>query len=219
MVLYYAKKCDVCDELVNNADFKNLQEEYQIYRMNVTAGFDIVCPDGETLSERDFLMTKGISALPAVVITDEHGNVTKVENDVSDSKRVLEIGKQYQAKRVEKSTSQTTVDEISWVKLPNGRQISSIYGDMKKGHHVTFIKFSAGLKTKPHTHSNDYVGVVVKGIMRHFEQGNVKTEKLLQPGSIWSVPGNVVHISECTSNVECVFLIHQEHPFDRKVVE
>lgn len=147
----------------------------------------------------------------AAAITNKQGDVKLVEN--------VAIGIKYKTKAAKKVTTQTPVENIPWTKLPKGRQISPIYGDMKKGHHVTFIKFAPGLKTQTHIHSHDYTGVVVKGVMRHYEPGKPETKKLLHPGSTWTVPGNIVHISECSSKSECVFVIHQERSFDRKVIK
>ena len=116
----------------------------------------------------------------------------------------------------ETQTTRTPVGELKWKKLPNGRQVSPVYGDMKKGGHITFIKFTPGMKTAPHTHSNDYVGIVVKGTARHYEPGKPDTETSLPAGSHWAVPANVVHISECLPGSECIFAIRQKAAFDIK---
>ena len=115
-----------------------------------------------------------------------------------------------------KQTTRAPFTELKWKKLPNGRQISAVYGNMKKGGHTTFIKFTPGMKTAPHTHSNDYVGIVVKGTARHYEPGKPETETVLPPGSHWAVPANTVHISECLPGAECIFAIRQNAAFDIK---
>ena len=114
----------------------------------------------------------------------------------------------------ERMSTRIAASELNWKQLPNGRQISPVYGELDKGHHITFIKFSPGMKTPPHTHSNDYVGIVVAGTARHYQPGYAETKTPLPTGSIWSMPGNVVHVSECISDTECVFAIHQEGAFD-----
>jgi len=116
-------------------------------------------------------------------------------------------------------STRTTVGELKWSEVSNGRSVSPVYGDMKAGKHITFIKFAPGLKTAPHTHSNDYVGIVVKGTARHYQPGFPETETVLATGSHWAIPANVVHISECLSGSECVFAIYQEAAFDRKRVK
>ena len=105
---------------------------------------------------------------------------------------------------------------LQWTTLPNGRQVSPVSGDMKTGAHITFIKFTPGMKTAPHIHSNDYVGIVVKGTARHYEPGKPETETVLPAGSHWAIPANVVHISECLPGSECVFAINQNAAFDVK---
>ena len=113
-------------------------------------------------------------------------------------------------------TTRTPVGELQWTTLPNGRQVSPVWGDMKTGAHITFIKFTPGMKTAPHIHSNDYVGIVVKGTARHYEPGLPETGTILPAGSHWAVPANVVHISECLPGSECVFAIRQNAAFDIK---
>ena len=116
-------------------------------------------------------------------------------------------------------TTRISVSELSWTEVSKGRSVSPVYGDMKTGKHITFIRFASGMKTVPHTHSNDYVGIVVKGTARHYQPGFPETETVLPAGSHWAIPGGVVHISECLLGSECVFAIYQEAPFDRKPVE
>ena len=116
-------------------------------------------------------------------------------------------------------SARTTVKDLKWEKASNGRSVSPVYGDMKSGKHITFIKFAPGLKTEPHTHSNDYVGIVVKGTMRHYQPDFPDTRTPLPTGSHWSMPANVVHISECLPGSECVFAVYQEAAFDRKPVK
>lgn len=113
-------------------------------------------------------------------------------------------------------STRTTVDELRWTKLPNGRLISPIFGNMKKDKHITFIKFAPGMKTAPHIHSHDYIGVVVKGTARHSQPGFQETETVLPAGSHWAMPAEVVHISECLPDSECLFAIYQEAAFDIK---
>ena len=115
-----------------------------------------------------------------------------------------------------KQTTRTAVSDLNWTKLPNGRQLVTISGDRKTGPHITFVKFAPGMKTAPHTHSNDYVGIVVKGTARHYEPDKPETETILPAGSHWAVPANVVHISECLPGSECIFAIRQNAAFDIK---
>jgi len=116
-------------------------------------------------------------------------------------------------------STRAPVDELKWTQVSNERWVSPVYGDMKTGKHITFIKFAPGMKTGPHIHSNDYVGIIVKGTARHYQPGFPETETVLPPGSHYAIPGEVVHISECLPGSECVFAIYQEAPFDRKPVK
>lgn len=115
-----------------------------------------------------------------------------------------------------KRVTHTPVSELKWKKLPNGRQLSPVAGDIKKGPHTTYVKFAPGMKTAPHTHSNDYYGIVVIGTARHFEPGKEDSKVILPAGSHWAVPANVVHVSECLPGSECVFAISQKSFFNIK---
>lgn len=116
-------------------------------------------------------------------------------------------------------STRTQVGDLNWQQVSPGRSIAPVFGDMKTGKHITFIKFEAGLKTEPHTHSHDYVGIVIKGTARHYQPGFPETEALLPAGSHWAIPADVVHISECLAGSECVFAIYQDAAFDRKLVK
>lgn len=110
--------------------------------------------------------------------------------------------------------SHTASEEIQWGPTPFGPEAASIAGDFASGQHITFIKFAAGMATPLHTHSHDYVGLVVSGITRHWVHGKQKTQKLLPPGSYWSIPANVEHVSECLDGDDCVMAIFQSQAFD-----
>ena len=107
----------------------------------------------------------------------------------------------------------TSSDKVTWVDTPFGVQASPIMGDFSKGKHITFIKFKAGTSTPAHVHSHDYVGVVVKGTGVHYIPSD-KNPTPLQPGSTWTVPANVEHISGCLKGGDCVFALYQDEPFD-----
>jgi quercetin dioxygenase-like cupin family protein len=114
----------------------------------------------------------------------------------------------------EPGTTRTPVGDIKWLDTGFGPQASPVVGDFTKGKHVSLIKFKAGFKTPLHTHSHDYVGIVVTGKARHFEPGKPETETVLTPGSTWSVKGNVPHISECLDGEDCIFALSQDAAFD-----
>ena len=113
----------------------------------------------------------------------------------------------------------TPVEEVSWTELPDGRAIAAVHGNRQTGEHITYVRFPPGLRTAIHTHSNPYSGIVVEGTARHFQPASEGQADWLMPGSFYSVPGNIPHISECAQETECVFAIHQHGAFDRALVE
>lgn len=115
--------------------------------------------------------------------------------------------------------SYTAVEDICWNELPDGRATASVHGDMRSGEHLSYVRFPAGYRTLPHTHTHPYVGVVVSGQARHFEPDERQPNAWLGPGSHYRVPGGVVHVSECSSESDCIFAIHQHEAFDRQLVK
>ena len=113
----------------------------------------------------------------------------------------------------------TVANDISWNALPDGRATAAIHGDMQSGEHISYVRFPPGMRTATHTHSNTYVGIIVKGTARHFEPQSAESEIWLPPGSFYRVPAGVAHVSECSSGSECIFAIHQHGPFDRSLVD
>ncbi len=112
------------------------------------------------------------------------------------------------------TSNRTPVQDIAWGETPFGPLASPVSGDFSAGQHITFIKFPAGMQTPVHTHSHDYVGIVISGVTRHFEPGKPETEVDLPAGSHWSIPADLPHISECLAGEDCVMAIYQNENFD-----
>lgn len=113
-----------------------------------------------------------------------------------------------------KTMTHFATQDLTWQKTPFGPEAWSVDGDFSKGSHITYIKFNAGDITPLHVHSDDYVGIVVTGTTRHYIPGDKKTYKILPPGSYWSMPAKVEHVSECLAGVECVMAVIQKKAFD-----
>ena len=108
----------------------------------------------------------------------------------------------------------TALDEIKWGPTPFGPEAAIVSGDFSSGKHISYIKFTAGMKTPMHTHSQPYIGLVISGTTKHWIPDQPNTEKLLPAGSHWSIPANVEHVSECLDGSDCVMAIFQEQAFD-----
>lgn len=111
------------------------------------------------------------------------------------------------------------VTELHWgsagVTAPNGAgtlQAAPAFGDLSKGEHGTFIKMPTGFVSAPHTHTDDYFGIVITGVGVNTD-GKGK-DIPLPPGSYWFQPGGQAHVTKCISTTECIFFIHQGGKFD-----
>lgn len=111
-------------------------------------------------------------------------------------------------------SARTAVNELAWVDSGFGPEVSPVSGDFSSTEHVTFVKFKAGMVTPLHTHSADYVGVMMSGVSKHWEPGKPETQKTLSAGSHWSIPKDVPHVSECLDGIDCLMAIYQKQPMD-----
>ena len=112
------------------------------------------------------------------------------------------------------TSKRTPSDAVVWGETPFGPLAAPVAGDFSKGQHVTFVKFPAGMKTPVHTHSHDYVGIVISGATRHFVPGKPETKAELAAGSHSFIPADLPHVSECLPGAECVMAIIQDDHFD-----
>ena len=87
------------------------------------------------------------------------------------------------------------------------------FGDLAKGAHSTFVKLPAGFVSPLHTHTQDYYGVVITGVVANEVDGTVK-DRPLPPGSYWFQKGQAKHVTKCLSANECVVFITQPGRFD-----
>lgn len=87
------------------------------------------------------------------------------------------------------------------------------FGDLSKGAHSTFVKLPAGFVSPLHTHTEDYYGVVVTGVVANEVDAAAK-DRPLPPGSYWFQKGRASHVTKCLSANECVVFITQPGRFD-----
>lgn len=108
-------------------------------------------------------------------------------------------------------------EELKWEDL-GGPKIAAITGDTKKGPYLGLLSLpgGAGGFTSPlHSHSGDYEAVQITGTSTHWIKGEDGTKaKKMTPGSYWSFPGKVEHVSQCEKGAECLVLVMQKTKFD-----
>jgi len=113
MVVYYKGKCEPCDQLSLNGtagdqNGSQIAPDFVMYKTNVSAGFNVVCPNGEQFANEEFMSIKGIAKLPAVVITDSFGNVMYVENNVTSKGQLLAVSDKYKKRNMVSSKASMT---------------------------------------------------------------------------------------------------------------
>lgn len=86
------------------------------------------------------------------------------------------------------------------------------FGDLTAGKHGTFIRMPAGFVSPVHTHTEDYLAVVIKGTGANGLPG--ATDVPLPPGSYWFQRGEEAHVTKCLSGEDCLFFLYQPGKFD-----
>lgn len=86
------------------------------------------------------------------------------------------------------------------------------YGDLQHGRHGTFIHMPHGFVSPVHTHTQDYFGVVIKGVGANQLPGGKVIP--LPAGSYWFQKGEEAHVTQCLSKEDCLFFIVQPGAFD-----
>jgi quercetin dioxygenase-like cupin family protein len=111
------------------------------------------------------------------------------------------------------------VGDLKWVPMPGlkGAQQVPLWGDPTTEAHRILYKWPAGTKVPVHTHSYGDRGIVISGTMTLAVEG--ASPKRLPPGSYFSMAGGTKHATTCEEDVDCVFFIEREGPFDVKMVE
>lgn len=89
------------------------------------------------------------------------------------------------------------------------------WSDPKTGAHGSMTRFDYGFVSPLHTHTHDYYGVVIKGVMENYEVG-VKPVKL-GPGSYWYQIGKKSHTTACLTKGGCLVFLVQASEFDAQI--
>ncbi|OQW61518.1 MAG: hypothetical protein A4S14_17130 [Proteobacteria bacterium SG_bin9] len=101
----------------------------------------------------------------------------------------------------------------SGVKTDKGELFAGpAYGDLQKGRHGTFVRMPFGFVSPVHTHTEDYYGVVIKGVGANQKPGGQVIP--LAAGSYWFQRGEEPHVTQCLSTEDCLFFIVQPGKFD-----
>ena len=106
------------------------------------------------------------------------------------------------------------VSEMKWDDL-NGPKMANITGDYKKGPYSGLLKLPAGFTSPLHKHTGDYEAILVEGSMKHWLKGEDGSKAAkLDPGSYWTMPGKLDHVSACAPGKDCVIYVWQKTKFD-----
>ncbi len=108
----------------------------------------------------------------------------------------------------------TAAEEVKWDDQ-GGLKLATLFGDYKKGPYGGLLKLPAGFTSPLHSHSGTYEAVEISGTSSHWLRGEDGTKaKKMTPGSYWTIPGKLDHVSSCAPGADCVLFIWQKTKFD-----
>lgn len=96
---------------------------------------------------------------------------------------------------------------------PSAAQIAVLHGDPTVGPADMMIRMARG-DGQRHIHSSDYRLVVVRGIMKHWQNADDRASAPeIGPGGYWFQPGGEAHGDDCLSE-ECLMFVSWSGPRD-----
>ena len=107
-----------------------------------------------------------------------------------------------------------TFGEMTFVDV-GGPKLAAITGNPMKGAYVGLLQLPAGFTSPMHIHTGAYEAIQIKGTSSHWlvgEDGS-KAAKMV-PGSYWSMPAKLPHVSSCAAGEDCIVLLMQKTKFD-----
>ena len=123
----------------------------------------------------------------------------------------LGLSAQAQDPQVPEAGIRVTAQDTAFVPLPiPGASSFALYGGTGTGlaTAMTSQLDPATDRVLPHTHSNGYWAMVMKGRMQHWELSEPDRGPDLLPGSYWFQPGGVPHAEDCLGPEICqVFVV------------
>lgn len=97
---------------------------------------------------------------------------------------------------------------------------ASVWGTLFQSAHGTFGDFAPQSTAPDHTHSGNYYGIVIKGILKNpfgaTPGADLASAKPLPAGSFWQVPANAIHTTACdgADDESCLFYFHSRSAFN-----
>jgi len=109
-----------------------------------------------------------------------------------------------------------TPDMVEFQDTPfPGVSLATAFSNETLGSHETFVQVEAGGAIPPHMHTEGTYSIVVDGPMEIPVPIDEMNPMMMATGSAGFVPGSTEHLMGCLNTVaDCVFLIHQDGPFD-----
>lgn len=106
-------------------------------------------------------------------------------------------------------------EELKWDDLGGGPKLAALHGDHGKGPYGALMKLPAGFTWPLHSHTGAYEAIEIAGTSSHWVKGENGTKaKKMTPGSYWSMPAKLEHVSACAAGADCVFYVWQKTKFD-----
>jgi hypothetical protein len=108
----------------------------------------------------------------------------------------------------------TAAEEVKWDDM-GGVKLGTLFGDYTKGPFGGLLKVRAGYTSPVHSHTGAYEAVQISGTSSHWLKGEDGTKaKKMTPGSYWTFPAKLEHVSSCAPGAECLMFVWQKTKYD-----
>lgn len=105
--------------------------------------------------------------------------------------------------------------DFEWETTPEGVAFAALQGDRFAEAYQALVRLPSGTVSPPHVKSANMYGVMLQGEMTHYlSDENPNAARRMVPGSYYSIPRGVAHVSACVSDAPCVAFLYQDGAFD-----
>jgi len=108
-------------------------------------------------------------------------------------------------------------DQLEWVEVKAGVQMSMIHGNPKEGAFHSLFQFPAGMTTNIHTHPSTFTCILLSGT--HQRGPGADQLITLTEGAVWSEPAGSPHMEKCGAESNCIFAGAMDGALDTEAVE
>lgn len=110
------------------------------------------------------------------------------------------------------SSANVPAAALKFYRTKEGLTFANAWGDPMAGAHSNYILMEGQTRSPVHTHSADYYGVVITGVVANAPPGT--PDQPLPAGSFWYQRSKEPHVTACVSTSTCLIFVTSPGSFD-----